>query len=132
MDLGNCSIDYLTNDETGTVIIHDGHIHMHNPFFTMNIDKFAFNGVVIDKLIIGSIDILLIFLQRYSRDMDVDAYLNNHKPYHAPEGENETNVFFLSRYFFRKGRCQSSHVQLMKILRKNQFVYFKFYHTNFA
>jgi len=78
MDLGNCSIDYLTNDETGTVIIHDGHIHMHNPFFTMNIDKFAFNGV------------------RYSRDMDVDAYLNNHKPYHAPEGENETNVFFLS------------------------------------
>ena len=46
MDLGNCSIDYLTNDKTGTVVIHDGHIHMRNPFFTMNFDKFAFNGVV--------------------------------------------------------------------------------------
>ena len=65
MDLGNCTIDYLTNDESGmyicnlfkafnvliyfklgTVAIHDGHIHMQNPFFTMNFDKFAFNGVV--------------------------------------------------------------------------------------
>ena len=46
-DYGNCSVGYLSGpDETGTVINHDGHIHMHNPFFTMNIDKFAFNGVV--------------------------------------------------------------------------------------
>ena len=46
-DYGNCSVDYLSGpDETGTVININGHIHMHNPFFTMNIDKFAFNGVV--------------------------------------------------------------------------------------
>ena len=46
MDLGNCSVDYLTNDETGTVIIHDGHVIMRNPFFFMNIGLFAFNGIV--------------------------------------------------------------------------------------
>jgi len=79
MDLGNCSIDYLTNDETGTVIIHDGHIHMRNPFFTMNFDKFAFNGVHQD------------------RSVDIDAYLRDHQPYGSmSEMPNETNVFFLS------------------------------------
>ena len=46
MDLGNCTIDYLTNDESGSVVIHDGHIHIDNPFFEMNYDLFAFNGVV--------------------------------------------------------------------------------------
>ena len=46
MDLGNCTIDYLTNDESGSVVIHDGHIHIENPFFEMNYDLFAFNGVV--------------------------------------------------------------------------------------
>ena len=50
-DYGNCSVDYLSGlDQTGTVININGHIHMHNPFFTMNIDKFAFNGVVTNNL----------------------------------------------------------------------------------
>jgi len=28
-DFGNCSVDYLLNDQTGTVIIHDHHVHNH-------------------------------------------------------------------------------------------------------
>jgi len=82
MDLGNCSIDYLTNNETGTVVIHDGHIHMRNPFFTMNYDKFAFNGVHQDRSVV------------------TDAYLRDHQPYGLSEMPNETNVFFLSNYNF--------------------------------
>ena len=45
-DYGNCSVDYLLNDQTGTVIIHDGHVHIRNPFFLMNFAKFAFTGEV--------------------------------------------------------------------------------------
>ena len=46
-DWGNCTIDYLEDDESGTVVIHEGHIHMRNPFISIQRgDKFAFNGVV--------------------------------------------------------------------------------------
>jgi len=84
-DYGNCTVGYLSGpDETGTVINHDGHIHMHNPFFTMNIALFAFNGVRID------------------RSMEIDAYLRSAPPFHHPDvdRENETNVFFLSNSNF--------------------------------
>jgi len=77
MDLGNCTIDYLT-DQSGSVIIHDGHIHMENPFFDMNYDLFAFNGV------------------RGDRSIDIDAYLRDHSPFHSTGEHNITDVFYLS------------------------------------
>ena len=45
-DYGNCSVGYLVNDQTGTVVTENGHVHMNNPFFVMNFGRFAFNGEV--------------------------------------------------------------------------------------
>ena len=96
MDLGNCTIDYLTNDESGSVVIHDGHIHIENPFFEMNYDLFAFNGVVKNYEIFH---LLHFIFQRQDRSVDIDSYLRDHLPHHATDDQqNVTEVFYLSRY----------------------------------
>ena len=45
-DVGNCSVGYLVHDQSGTVVVENGHVHMNNPFFVMNFGRFAFNGEV--------------------------------------------------------------------------------------
>ena len=61
-DFGNCTVDYLENDESGDVIMHDGHIHMSNPFMDlMGGNKFTYNGMVgLYQYLIGSYHIFSV------------------------------------------------------------------------
>ena len=70
----------MEDDDTGDIHIHDGHIHMFNPFLILNGEnKFAFNGMVPDRAI------------------EIDAYLRTAPMFEDAGGENTTNVYYLSR-----------------------------------
>jgi len=76
-DFGNCTIDYLEDDGTGDVNIHDGHVHMNNPFLDLTGgNKFTFNGMYADRAI------------------DIDAYLRTAPIFEG--GDNGTTAYFLS------------------------------------
>merc|ERR1719341_1901765 len=76
-DFGNCTVDYLKNDESGDVIMHDGHVHMSNPFMDlMGSNKFTYNGMYADRAI------------------EIDAYLRTAPMFEG--GDNITSAFFLS------------------------------------
>jgi len=78
-DYGNCTIDYLEHDSTGDVHVHDGHIHMYNPFMDLiGGNKFVYNGMYPD------------------RGIEIDSYLRTAPLFDTEGGANMTNVFYLS------------------------------------
>jgi len=78
-DFGNCSVDYLTNDQSGTVVDEHGRPHIKNPFFMMNFNKFAFNG------------------EYHERGIEIDSFMRNSRPLGSHDDfDNQTTVFFLS------------------------------------